>query len=81
MKKVSITLVEKTILENSDDIIALDDKSLPMLLVELQAEQAKVDKVDDHKSITEICRDVIEEVLFCWSNTSEGEKILNILFS
>lgn len=81
MKKVSITLVEKTILENSDDIIALDEKSLPMLLVELQAEQAKVDKVDNHKSITEISRDVIEEVLFCWSNTSEGEKILNILFS
>lgn len=81
MKKLTLQEIEKFILENKDSISKLDEKHLPEVIAELQAEQAFIDGVEDHRTITEISREACEEVLHCWGYTDEGERILDAAFA
>lgn len=73
MRKVSIETLEKYIQQHIDEISHMDEVSLPAVLLELRAEQAVIDNLDDHKSITHIEEYVIRNVFFCWMGTTDGE--------
>lgn len=76
-KVVSLKTLEKFIQQNIDEIQHMDDVTLPDVLVELQAEQAEINGLNDHKSITHIEVCVIEKVFVCWMGSEDGQKWLS----
>lgn len=73
--RIKLTTVEQVIKDNESNIKSMDDKTLPMVMAELQAKQAEYDEVADHRTITEIDEDTLWDVFPCWM-ADEGEHVI-----
>jgi len=74
MKKVSLKTVEHFIKRDAKQIESMDEKSLPMVLAELQGEQALFDVISDHRIVTEIELWTLEAVFPCYTSFEKGEE-------
>lgn len=66
------SIVEKYIEKNAKSIHYLDGKALPMVMLELQAEEAAIQHVKNHKSITSFSKQTLKKVFSCWFSSSTG---------
>jgi len=78
MKKLTLIAIEQFILENKQDIYSLDEKELPMVLADLQAEQAVMDGIEDHRNVKDISKEAFIKVFPCYWELNEVE--VNTLF-
>ena len=78
MKKLTLEEIEKFIIENKGDIHSLDEKELPMVLADLQGEQARIDGIEDHRKVTEIGQVAFANVFPCYSEINYA--VVDFLF-
>lgn len=79
MKKLPLSQIEQFIQDNKDQIHSLDEKELPMVLADLQAEQAQLDKVKDHRQVKDISMHAFMNVFPCYS--LDNLKLVELLFT
>lgn len=70
---ISKEIVEKYIQNFASEINHMDEKHLPEVILELQAEEAAFRSITDYKSVTEFSKETIETVFVCWFESGEGE--------
>ena len=70
--KIRKEIVEKYIQEFAKAIKHMDGRELPMVILELQAEEAKRQDVKDHKTITAFSKESLKKVFTCWFLLGKG---------
>jgi len=75
--KISKPVVTKNIKKFARNIRHMDDKHLPEVMLELQAEEAALLNKVDHKSIRRFSRRVLQKVFHCWFLIGKGESWFN----
>jgi hypothetical protein len=77
--KVELVKIEAFILKHKNDISKMEGKRLPMVLAELQGEQANIDLNPDHRTVSLIGRLAFENVFPCYSQIEDD--LIDKLFS
>ena len=71
--KIRKSIVEEYIQKFADDIQHMDDKHLPEVILELQAEEAVIQGIKNHKTITAFSKEAMEQVFHCWFSGGDGD--------
>ncbi|MEI6774289.1 MAG: hypothetical protein WCL18_05905 [bacterium] len=71
--RIRQSIVEQYIQEYAHEMQHMDEYTFPEVMLELQAKEAELQNITDHKSITAFSRDALENVFHCWFDNGEGD--------